>query len=234
MSAVVRRRFVQVDTDRLAGWVEGFDSRHGGAQAAVTTSGFALSGADGASAEIELPFLPWVAPDRSMPGSTRPLSLATAAVEHVRADRTLLVLLVRRGGYGVGVLLVGAGADDVLASKVGGAYVQGRTAAGGWSQQRFARRRDNQVADLLARAVDVAVRLSVPALSEVAATAPAWLVTGGDAPLVDRVLADPRLSALNRLPRTARVSVADPKAAVVAQVGQALRRLRIGLVDPLP
>jgi hypothetical protein len=192
-----------------------------------------LSGTDGASADVELPFLPWVAPDLSAPDSPLPPTLATAAVEHVRLDRTLIVLLVRRGGYGVGVLRVGAGTDEVLASKVGGAYVQGRTAAGGWSQQRFARRRDNQVAELVGRAVEVAVRLLVPAPAQVPATAAAWLVTGGDGPLVERALADPRLAALHRLPRTARVTVADPKAVVVAQVGHDLRRLRIGLVDPV-
>ncbi len=217
----------------------------------ATASGLALSGADGATAEVELPFLPWVAPDQasadpSEDSSTNPptdtpapdpagaSTLAAAAVAHVRGDRTLLVLLVRRGGYGVGVLRVGAGADDVLASKVGGAYVQGRTAAGGWSQQRFARRRDNQVTDLVGRAAEVAVRLLVPASSPVPATAAAWLVTGGDAPLVDRALADPRLAALNRLPRAAPLTVADPRAAVVAQVGHDLRRLRIGLLDPDP
>ena len=34
--------------------------------------------------------------------------------------------------------------DRLVASKVDSYYVQGRTAAGGWSQQRFARRRENQ------------------------------------------------------------------------------------------
>jgi len=222
---------VQVDTERLPGWVEGFGSRHGDAGALVTSSGFALAGADGATAEVELPFLPWVAPEAT---PTAALDLAAAALTHIRLERTLLALLVRRGGYGVGVLRVGAGTDDVVASKVGGAYVQGRTAAGGWSQHRFARRRDNQVADLVGRVTEVAVRLLLPALAQEPTAAPAWLVTGGDAPLVDRALTDPRLAPLSRLPRTARLTVPDPRAAVVAQVGHDLRRLRIGLVDRVP
>ena len=50
------------------------------------------------------------------------------------------VLLVRKGGFAVARL---AG-SEVVASKVGQRHVQGRTKAGGQSQQRFARRRENQ------------------------------------------------------------------------------------------
>ena len=61
----------------------------------------------------------------------------------------LAVLLLRRGGYAVAL----AAEDGLLAHKVGSRHVQSRTAAGGWSQQRFARRRGNQ-ADALVGAVD--------------------------------------------------------------------------------
>ena len=40
-------------------------------------------------------------------------------------------------------------AQSLSASKVGSRYVQSRTAAGGWSQQRFARRREGQAAQLV-------------------------------------------------------------------------------------
>ena len=46
-----------------------------------------------------------------------------------------------------------------IASKVGSGYVQGRTKAGGWSQQRFARRRANQAHALWNDAADVAARI---------------------------------------------------------------------------
>ena len=59
----------------------------------------------------------------------------------------LAVVLVRRGGYAVGV----ASGDRLTAHKVGTRYVQSRTAAGGWSQQRFARRRANQADGLVGR-----------------------------------------------------------------------------------
>jgi len=57
---------------------------------------------------------------------------------------------VRRISIALGILLalgllIGvASGDRLTAHKVGTRYVQSRTAAGGWSQQRFARRRTNQ------------------------------------------------------------------------------------------
>ena len=52
-----------------------------------------------------------------------------------------------------------ASGDRLTAHKVGTRYVQSRTAAGGWSQQRFARRRANQADGLVGAAVEHAVRL---------------------------------------------------------------------------
>ncbi len=78
-----------------------------------------------------------------------------ALIAHVLVDRTVGVLLVRRGGYAVGVF---AG-RKLTTSKVGSSYVQGATSAGGWSQQRFARRRANQARAAFADAAEVAVRI---------------------------------------------------------------------------
>ena len=66
-----------------------------------------------------------------------------------RFDHTpMVVVLVRRGGFAVAVVVDGR----MVVHKVGSRHVQSRTAAGGWSQQRFARRRANQ-ADALVEAV---------------------------------------------------------------------------------
>jgi hypothetical protein len=111
-------------------------------------------------------------------------------------------------------------------SKVGTRYVQGRTAAGGWSQQRFARRRDNQTADLVGTAAEHALRLLVPALPV------DGLVTGGDAPLIERLLADPRLGPLAALPVVAHLAVGDPRSDVLRDVPVQVRKVRIDLVDP--
>src|SRR6266699_689948 len=65
----------------------------------------------------------------------RPADLARRIAEHACADRTVGVLLVRRGGYAAGVF-TGTG-PSLAASKVGSRLVQGRSAAGGQSQRRF-------------------------------------------------------------------------------------------------
>jgi hypothetical protein len=135
------------------------------------------------------------------------------------ASRRLGLLLVRRGGVAVGV----AHGDDLAASKVDSAYVQGRTAAGGWSQQRFARRRENQARALAGGAADVAARLLAGKRLDA-------LVTGGDRPLVEAVLADPRLAGL---PSPARhLDVPDPRLAVLKAAVPAARAVRITLRDP--
>ena len=91
------------------------------------------------------------------------------------------VLLVRKGGFAVARL---AG-ERVVESKVGQRHVQGRTKAGGQSQQRFARRRDNQARQAYEAAADHAVRIL--------GQRPLVVVAGGDRAAVDEVLADPRL-----------------------------------------
>ena len=69
-------------------------------------------------------------------------------------------------------------------SKVDRNYVQGRTAAGGWSQQRFARRRDNQAKAASSDAVGIAGRILLPEVRSLAA-----VVAGGDRAAVDAILA---------------------------------------------
>ena len=65
------------------------------------------------------------------------------------------MLLVRKGGFAVARL---AG-DRIVESKVGQRHVQGRTKAGGQSQQRFARRRDNQARQAYEAAAEHAARI---------------------------------------------------------------------------
>jgi hypothetical protein len=99
---------------------------------------------------------------------------------------------------------------------VGRHYVQGRTKAGGWSQQRFARRRDNQAKHAYAAAAaDVAMLLEPVARDLVG------LVTGGDASGVAAVLADvrvPRTAALHGRHDLPRLAVGDPTREALADV----------------
>src|SRR6188768_4077026 len=117
-------RWVDVAPERLTRWLENFAGRHG----AWSADGLLLTAADGATAELSPP-----------PGVPDPKDLETLSRE-AGEPRRIGLLLARKGAVAVGV----ADGTKLIVSKVDTHYVQGRTAAGGWSQQRFARRRDNQ------------------------------------------------------------------------------------------
>jgi hypothetical protein len=185
-------RVVHVSRERLPGWIEGFGRRHGEVDASLTSDAVTLTAADGAVAVIAVPFLPW-----SPAGEPVPALLA-----HVARDRTVGAVLVRLGGYAVG-RFVGA---RLVASKVDSTYVQGKTKAGGWSQQRYARRRGNQATKAYAETADVVARLLLPHVAELDA-----VVGGGDAGAVSAVLADPRLAPLRPLLQPRVHPVPDPR-----------------------
>jgi peptide subunit release factor 1 (eRF1) len=138
----------------------------------------------------------------------------------------LAVVLVRRGGYAVALAECTDGRVALTARKVGTRHVQSRTAAGGWSQQRFARRRANQADALVGAVRDHAVRLLTGPVRA------AGLVAGGDRTLVAEVLADPRLAALAALPRRDLPDVPDPRADVLRQAVERGRAVRVTVLDP--
>lgn len=202
-------RTVTVPAARLSRWIDGFAERHGGSTQRFTDGVLHLEGVDGAVAAITPPY-PVVATD---------VSGFTAAVQ--RIPRTG-VILIRRGGFAAAIVE----GDAVIASDVGKRHVQGRTAAGGWSQQRFARRRDKQVHELVEAAADYVTRVIVPALPV------DYLATGGDKPLVEEVLTDTRLRQLTKIPRGPHLDVPDPRRDVVTSLPERLSTVRVDLVDP--
>lgn len=197
-------RLLTVAAERLARWLDGFAERHGGMDAAESATLVALTGADGDRAWIEVPFPP----------------LSGSLVEHVTRDRTVGVLLVRRSGYAVGVFE----GTRLVTSKVDSTYVQGTTKAGGWSQQRFARRRANQASAAFAAAADVAARVLTSRQLDA-------LVAGGDRAAVRAVLGDPRLAAVAALRTEPWLAVKDPKLRALQQTPEQFRAVRIHL-DP--
>jgi hypothetical protein len=120
-----------------------------------------------------------------------------------------------------------ADGPELTASKVDTFYVQSRTAAGGWSQQRYARRRSNQARAATERAVEVAVRLLVPEVRSLAA-----LVTGGDRRTVDAILADPRLGPVAPLVAQRFLAVGEPRRATLEEAVRLARQVRILVRDP--
>jgi hypothetical protein len=215
--AVSRR--TDVAPERLAGWVERFAAAHGGVTArAAGDDTVLLTAADGGLARLVVPFPP-LATDPAASDD----ELVAALAAHVTRDRRVGVLLVRLGGHAAGVFE----GPRLVASKVGSRQVHGRSAAGGWSQQRFARRREGQVRVALAAAADVAARVLAPEASRLDA-----MVLGGDRRSVDAVLADPRLSALRALVVPALLDVPDQRLAVLESTAPRFRAVRVEVVDP--
>ena len=89
------------------------------------------------------------------------------------------VLLVRMGGYAVGVFE----GERLVASKVGTRFVKGRHKKGGSSANRFRRRREEQERELIDAAAAEAVRVLGPWRDRVEHVA-----LGGDRAAVGRVL----------------------------------------------
>jgi len=206
-------RRLGVAPERLGRWLDGVAERHG-AFAEVTLDGdvVRVTCADSTTVGLRAPF-DWA------PGSALLTSFTTAA----REPRRAAVLLVRRGRWAVAVF---DGAELVV-SKVDARQVQGRTAAGGWSQQRFARRRSNQTDAVVEHAVETAVRVLLPHAGEVVA-----LFTGGDRGLVDEVLADSRLRALASLRREPHLDVGEPTKAVLLETPKQFRAVDVHIVEP--
>ena len=100
--------------------------------------------------------------------------------EALAADHVVAALLVRLGGYAVGVF----DGDRLVASKVGSRFVKGRHKKGGSSSGRFSRRRDEQARALIEAAADTAVRVLEPYRDRAG-----YAALGGDRTAVDRMLA---------------------------------------------
>jgi hypothetical protein len=207
-------RTAYVPGPRLMGWADRFGAAHGGFEVTEDDDGVRLRAADGATALLQAP---WPADGRPGRGNGALERLASLAAQ----PRRIGLLLVRRGGYGIGVASEGL----IVASKVGSKYVQSKTAAGGQSQQRFARRRANQ-ADSLLQAVAGQARLVFGGQSF------EYVVPGGDRTLADLVLEDPLLKDYARLPRLAYLDVPDPKSAVLRKAAVDACAVRIQVTDP--
>lgn len=215
-------RWIDVDPDRLSKWIAGFRTRHGSVTVApASTAGgwLSLAGADGAIAT----FHPAAGMTLPAPGEGASLLDLDRFVAAAQEPRVLALLLARRNALAVGV----ADGADLVASKVETFYVQARTAAGGWSQQRYARRRSNQAAAGVKEAADVTARIVLPHLPKIAA-----LVCGGDRPTVEAILSDKRLAELASLRVGRLLDVAEPRHAVLLEAIPAARAVPVHLVDP--
>lgn len=205
-------RTVTIPADRVRPWIDNFAARHGAPRVSQDDDEVRLVGPDGADARIAVPFPPLASGDDPV----------ESLLQHVAADRRLGAILVRKGGFAVGVF----DGSRLIASKVGSSYVQGKTKAGGWSQQRYARRRDNQSKKAYGNAADEAVRVLLPHLPDLSG-----VVTGGDKPAVSAVLSDPRLAELDGLVVEQVYAVPDPRLRVLEAFPEQFRSVTIRLND---
>jgi hypothetical protein len=178
-------RTVSVPSGRIEKWVENFWVRHGEGTVTASEDTVTISGTDGASARMRLLW----------PGVVLGSDPLADLVSVARSPRRLGLLTVRADGHAVG-LWDGAAVAD---SKRRGHYVQSRTAAGGWSQQRFARRRENQAKAAYEKAAGDVATLIEPVSGSLDA-----LVSAGNPGAIKAVLAD------SRCRRTAALAAAVP------------------------
>lgn len=194
---------VEVEPRRLTGWINRFAVRNDGiAGLAASADALVVSGGEGTTATIAVPFPPMAV------GHREPVE---ALLDHLAGIGAVGLLLVRGGAHSVGIARAGV----VVQSSTHRPYLQGRTAAGGWSQQRYARRRDNQLTFSLDHAAGLAAQVLLPSLHLLTG-----LVIGGDAGAVATVLADPRLRSLQELPRRMFGDIPEPRRAVLDEIAK--------------
>ena len=128
--------------------------------------------------------------------------------EELARDHVVAALLVRMGGYAVGVFE----GERLVGSKVGSRFVKGRHKKGGSSANRFRRRREEQERELIDAAAETAARVLDPYRARIEHVA-----LGGDRAAAARVaerlpwlaekqlerfftVPDPRQRELERLP----------------------------------
>lgn len=207
-----------VPASRIQRWCANFEGRHGGVSYVAESGSLRLTADDGSSARLGLPF---DRPFSDGTGEPAPGTGCDAAslVAAIDVPTSWGVLLVRKGGFAVARM----SGERMAEHKIGQRHVQGRTKAGGQSQQRFARRRDNQARAAYVAAADHAARILTGRLEA--------LVVGGDAGAVDTVLSDTRLAGAAAVRTTLWLPVPDPKRSVLDQAILDAQSIRVSVTN---
>jgi hypothetical protein len=203
-------RTVAVPFERLAGWISRYDGRHSGTTWVVEPERASASSPDGSTAWFDIPF-PTLS-ELSMDGLTA----------HLAEPRRLGVVIVRKGGFAV-ARVVG---DQVAESKIGRRHVQSRSKAGGWSQQRFARRRENQAREAYDAASGYVQAILLPHADKLD-----LLVTAGDRTATDAVFDLRALTPLLGVDQRWLPGVPDPTRVVLEKAVIATRSVEIQVLD---
>jgi peptide subunit release factor 1 (eRF1) len=156
------------------------------------------------------------------PGA-HPAVVLDALRAHHAVPRRVGIVLVRLGGYSVGVAVGGV----VETSTTGARPVHGRTRKGGSSSGRFARRRDNQARVALDATADAVARFLLPVADTVDA-----VVLGGDVAALDALRADRRLADVLARAEPRVLDVPEPRRAVLDEAARRAGTVEIVVRDP--
>lgn len=158
---------IRVARARVAGWFERFAAAHGGAASSeLEPDRVTVRAVDGSWVELAVPYAPMSGVPRTADGLELDELLA-----HLAVPRRIGLILVRSRAHSIGIAEDGV----VRVSSTDRHYVQGKTAAGGWSQQRYARRRQGQRSAAMRAVTEDLRRVLLPELAGLDA-----VVLGGD------------------------------------------------------
>lgn len=128
-------------------------------------------------------------------------------LEEIARDHLVAAVLVRLGGYAVGVFE----GERLVTSKVGSRFVKNRHKKGGSSANRFRRRREEQARALVDEAAEVTERVLAPWRDRAT-----FAALGGDRSAIDAVLADrPELAWLRERSLARFFTVVEPRQRVL-------------------
>lgn len=207
-------RAIEVAPERLAGWFARFAERNGGVRNTVLTADEVVVHAEnGTTATVRVPFGPLDAAGAHG---------VDALVEHVLRARRIGLVLARLGAHSVGI----SDGGRVVVSRTDRHLVHGRSAAGGWSQQRFARRRAGQAREALRRAADDVHEVLGARVAELDA-----VVLGGDRRALDELRADARLAPVFALAEPRVLELGEPRRSVLEDAAERARAVEVIVRD---
>lgn len=211
---------VEVTADRIVGWYARFTQRHQNVRRVeLGPKSLLVEAGDGATAIAPVPFPP-LDLDEPVTDLDAALELVLA---HLARPRLVGLVLVRLGGHSIGIVRAGT----VLVSTTDQLPVHGRNKAGGWSQQRFARRRVGQARVAVQHAAADVRRVLGARMGELSA-----VVLGGDAHMIAALRAEPGLTEVFALAQPGVLDVPQPRRAVLDEAAKRIFGLEILVREP--
>ena len=222
-------RWVEVPPERLVRWVENFTLRHGPAVAEPGPEVVVLRARDGAAAACHPPFPPLPPWPQPREGQRRGSGPAGGTDGRARGGRAGPWACCSSASAVTRWACSPAIRRNWPPPRPGRGWSTAGPRPGGWSQHRFARRRENQATAALRAAADTALAVLGPYEGRLDA-----VVLGGDRRAMAGMRADPRLAPFIALAVERFLTVPDPRLTVLKDTPRLFRAIRIQLTEPDP